>query len=719
MPVYTPVKHMPRHRYPYQTRERVRKGIGLSKLLLNSSRMVDMHNSMYVKPFKVEKLRDLQGRTVFRAYTHTNDPRFPPERDHSPTIRPKDVNYKGKISNCPSVVLSCTCLVGDTRVLTKDGYKTIYSLVNPFSNPLIDFPIEYKVNEDVYRGTAPFYTGKKPVWELSLSNDTKITATKDHKFLVYRGVKTHRTYKAKGRNQKGSNNNNSCMWRIESKDGYEVVDDIKAWCRETDSNYSRLCTNVANGKTYKGLKITKWRKEPRGIAPIVYSETYSFIEEWVELKDLKVGDKVVIHKDVIEQTVKDLHYWQSYVFGAFHGDGTLNPFSITCKSNPAIIKFFKKAKVFTKLESNHRYLLGVEAKAILHTMGCLNNRHFIDVNRFNIFGFLSGLLDTDGCVRDSSIEYCGSIELRVVADKLKEMGVHGVTFDICRKKGTRTNKGIASRDMYRLRISQEGCRQIIDNLDGDKARKLRKRILLDKNPNNRNNCAKVIGKKYKGKKDVYDITVPKAHRFVAESAIVHNCARWTFLWEYADALRGDGLIWYGNGEPPLVTNPSYYPALCIAKGELVLTLRGNTPIEQVTANDKVWTLDGWKQVLAAACTGFKDTITLKTNSGRSLTLTQDHEVYASLSGNPFSWIEAGDITTDHSLCFSIPLVLSQDNAQEYSVPDRVVEIIKNDEGSDVYDLTVKDAEHFTANGFVVHNCKHLISFSRWLKARGL
>lgn len=305
MPVYTPVKHMPRHRYPYQTRERVRKGIGLSKLLLNSSRMVDMHNSMYVKPFKVEKLRDLQGRTVFRAYTHTNDPRFPPERDHSPTIRPKDVNYKGKISNCPSVVLSCTCY------------------------------------------------------------------------------------------------------------------------------------------------------------------------------------------------------------------------------------------------------------------------------------------------------------------------------------------------------------------------------------------------------------------------------RWVFLWEYADALRGDGLIWYGNGEPPLVTNPSYYPALCIAKGELVLTLRGNTPIEQVTTNDKVWTLDGWKQVLAAACTGFKDTITLKTNSGRSLTLTQEHEVYASLSGNPFSWIEAGNITTDHSLCFSIPLVLSQDNAQEYSVPDRVVEIIKNDEGSDVYDLTVEDAEHFTANGFVVHNCKHLISFSRWLKARGL
>ena len=37
-----------------------------------------------------------------------------------------------------------------------------------------------------------------------------------------------------------------------------------------------------------------------------------------------------------------------------------------------------------------------------------------------------------------------------------------------------------------------------------------------------------------------------------------------------------------------------------------------------------------------------------------------------------------------------------------------VESITKHEKIDVYDITVKDAENFTANGLVVHNCKHLL-----------
>lgn len=38
---------------------------------------------------------------------------------------------------------------------------------------------------------------------------------------------------------------------------------------------------------------------------------------------------------------------------------------------------------------------------------------------------------------------------------------------------------------------------------------------------------------------------------------------------------------------------------------------------------------------------------------------------------------------------------------------------------DVYDLTVPSAEHFTANGVVVHNCKHLIALYDYLQERDL
>jgi hypothetical protein len=49
--------------------------------------------------------------------------------------------------------------------------------------------------------------------------------------------------------------------------------------------------------------------------------------------------------------------------------------------------------------------------------------------------------------------------------------------------------------------------------------------------------------------------------------------------------------------------------------------------------------------------------------------------------------------------------------------EQVVNIVKIKEPVDVYDLTVENHEHFTANGIVVHNCKHLLALRAFVQKK--
>lgn len=84
---------------------------------------------------------------------------------------------------------------------------------------------------------------------------------------------------------------------------------------------------------------------------------------------------------------------------------------------------------------------------------------------------------------------------------------------------------------------------------------------------------------------------------------------------------------------------------CIAKGELVTTMRGNIPIEDVLVGDKVFTRDGWHTVIASNQTGLKPVITVQ--SGKStVKCTPDHKVYTVNRG----FVEAGKLTGGDILC---------------------------------------------------------------------
>ena len=74
---------------------------------------------------------------------------------------------------------------------------------------------------------------------------------------------------------------------------------------------------------------------------------------------------------------------------------------------------------------------------------------------------------------------------------------------------------------------------------------------------------------------------------------------------------------------------------CIAKGSLVTTDEGLKKIENVKIGDSVLTSKGFKKVVQAKRTGFKEIIKLRTNLGTVLCLTPDHLVKTDLG-----WVEA-------------------------------------------------------------------------------
>lgn len=69
---------------------------------------------------------------------------------------------------------------------------------------------------------------------------------------------------------------------------------------------------------------------------------------------------------------------------------------------------------------------------------------------------------------------------------------------------------------------------------------------------------------------------------------------------------------------------------CIAEGSLILTRRGEVPIEHVVAGDEVWTRAGWRKVLKAWMKSpSAEVVEMTLSNGAKLRLTPDHRVLTS------------------------------------------------------------------------------------------
>lgn len=83
---------------------------------------------------------------------------------------------------------------------------------------------------------------------------------------------------------------------------------------------------------------------------------------------------------------------------------------------------------------------------------------------------------------------------------------------------------------------------------------------------------------------------------------------------------------------------------CVAEGTMILTDRGEVPVEDVTTEMMVATRKGWRRVLHRTDMGVKPTVDV-TVDGRTLTLTGDHRVATGSTWTEASSLVVGDLVS--------------------------------------------------------------------------
>lgn len=344
------------------------------------------------------------------------------------------------------------CLVGETKVLTSNGWQTIFELARPRDRK--NFPILYQVNGEYYKGSTPYYTGHKSVYQVNLHNGQHITGTREHKLLTYE-------YKSPG--------------------------------------------------------------------------NHRYVECWKQIGDLKPGDKVTINSYQPPEIAKTTEFYEALFIGALMGDGTVRVRSANNHEYPEIVLFGKKRRLLRQLEKagvvKHSYprgdggifvLLNHRAKELLHQYKFQNKKSVQITNLTQFCGYLSGLIATDGNV-STDINIGGGEYLYQVLDWLLQYGCAHGRIRVAAIKGAPSGDGELTKDHYSLHFGKTDCRKLLPNLwlRKDQRRKLTKLLglkSLQKLP-----FTKVVDVKYVGRRDVYDIAVPKIHRFIANGVVAHNC----------------------------------------------------------------------------------------------------------------------------------------------------------------------------------------------------
>lgn len=97
--------------------------------------------------------------------------------------------------------------------------------------------------------------------------------------------------------------------------------------------------------------------------------------------------------------------------------------------------------------------------------------------------------------------------------------------------------------------------------------------------------------------------------------------------------------------------PQLEEQMCFAAGTPVTTSDGVVPIEYVRPGALVPTREGWRPVSHAWCSGYRETVTVTMDDGRSLRCTPDHPIWTAAG-----WVEAAQLTAGTRLyeCRELP-----------------------------------------------------------------
>lgn len=161
-----------------------------------------------------------------------------------------------------------------------------------------------------------------------------------------------------------------------------------------------------------------------------------------------------------------------------------------------------------------------------------------------------------------------------------------------------------------------------------------------------------------------------------------------------------------------------YSFPCFVGDTLIRTLRGDIPIRNVAAGDKVLSHDGrWHTVTRAWKSGHKEVAAFTVAYGREVVCTPNHRFWVrrEYEGKE-AWVPAEEsVGSWVAVCRDRYVGLSGPGLESYPDGDWIWTPLKGMEPrgtEDVYDLEVEGTHSFTANGVVVHNCTDLSQANR-------
>lgn len=169
-----------------------KRGMTLRQLIRSTPRLF-INNAVDVEAKKIETKFTKTHRPLIMGHMVTYDVwrKSRVRRVHETYIIGMGDDEKMPVNRHPKVLVQCTCLIGDTKVLTDKGWQTIFELAQPHTPD--HFPLQYNIKGELYPGSAPFYTGMRKVWKLQLSNGQTITGTSNHQLLQHVALGNYKT----------------------------------------------------------------------------------------------------------------------------------------------------------------------------------------------------------------------------------------------------------------------------------------------------------------------------------------------------------------------------------------------------------------------------------------------------------------------------------------------------------------------------------------------
>ena len=307
---------------------------------------------------------------------------------------------------------------------------------------------------------------------------------------------------------------------------------------------------------------------------------YRIVAEWVEAKELKPGDKILIHNHrSLETWPGELTEDQGYLLGLLVGDGTL-------KEEAAVLSVWTSGKELSSMVSisgaysvmnaaltcayqlSHRYrsdfkgwhmardgeyrLKLVGLKKLAEQMGLRpgdksNLTRIEQASSDGYRGFLRGLFDCDGSVQGThkkgiSVRLAQSdIEvLRTVQRMLLRLGIASDIYEERRPAGYKvfpdgkgSQKSYFTKAQHELVISKDNIRVFAERVgfaDVAKAHKLNSLLQSYNRKLNRERfTATVLSLTEDGVEPVFDVEVPGVNAFDANGFVAHNCGEQPLL----------------------------------------------------------------------------------------------------------------------------------------------------------------------------------------------